>query len=291
MRHALAILLVITACATEEATPAPATAPAAAVVESAAPSVLTEDPGYVGVLMPSAAIDVAPTYEGKLDAIHVQVGQWVEQGTPIATFDPAAAREALAMAQAELRAARGEAAEAAAVSRHAAHKLRTERELLREGITARDNVADASAERARAGAATSSAAGRIGMAKARVEQLTRQLEETDLVAPFSGQIALVYREVGAMSDPARPVVRLIDTAKTFVRFAVPPQETKHLAAGDEVDVLVDWLPQPMTAKVRQVAPEVDAPTGLVFLEAELSAGDIAHVKPHSPAWVRRKVAL
>jgi RND family efflux transporter MFP subunit len=250
--------------------------------------VVDEDPGYVGVLLPSAAIDVAPTYEGKLDRIHVQVGQWVEQGTPIATFDPAAAREALAMAQAELRVARGEASEAAAMSRHASRKLRTERQLLQQGITAADNVADAHAERMRAGAATSSAAGRIGAAKARVDQLTRQLEETDLVAPFSGQIALVYREAGAVSDPARPVARLIDTARTFVRFAVPPPETKDLAVGEAVDVMVDWLPEPMTATVRQIAPEVDAPTGLVFLEAELSAGDIAHVKPHSPAWVRKR---
>lgn len=288
MKKLLASMLLV-ACAAQESTPAPAAAPEAAVREAVPSSeVVAKDPGWVGVLMPSAAIDVAPTYEGKLERVHVDVGQWVEQGTPIATFDPSAAREALAMAQAELRVARGEAAEAAAMSRHASRKLRTERQLLQQGITAADNVADAAAERMRAGAMTSSAAGRIGAAKARVEQLERQLEETDLVAPFSGQIALVYRESGAMSDPARPVVRLIDTSRTFVRFAVPPPETKDIAPGDEVDVIVDWLQQPMTAKVRQVAPEVDAPTGLVFLEAELGAGDIAHVKPHSPAWVRKK---
>jgi RND family efflux transporter MFP subunit len=287
MKRALLASL-LTACAAQDTTPAANEPEVAVARERAEPQVLTEDPGYVGVLLPSAATDVAPGYEGKLDSIHVQVGQWIEQGTPIASFDPSAAREALAMAQADLRVARGEAAEAAALSRHASRKLRTERELLKQGITAADTVADAHAERMRTGAATSSAAGRIGAAKARIEQLERQLEETDLVAPFSGQVALVYRESGAMADPARPVVRLIDTARTFVRFAVPPPETNGLAVGDEVDVIVDWLEQPMTARVRQIAPEVDAPTGLVFLEAELSAGDIPHVRPHSPAWVRKR---
>lgn len=287
MKHLVAILVLV-GCAAQESAPAAAAQQAVVAPADAAPQILTTDPGWVGVLMPSAAIDVAPTYEGKLENVHVQVGQWVEQGTPIATFDPSAAREALQIAQAELRIARGIASEAAAVSRHASRKLRTERSLLEQGITAADNVADAHAERMRAGAATTSAAGRIGAAKAHIEQLERQLEETDLAAPFSGQIALVYREAGAVADPVRPVVRLIDTAKTFVRFAVPPQDTKALAVGETVDVLVDWLPEPMTATVRQIAPEVDAPTGLVFLEAELSAGDVAHVKPHSPAWVRKR---
>ena len=281
----LLITVLFMGCSSGGTPPAPASA-APAVVAAETTPLVEADPGYVGVLMPAAAVDVAPGYEGEIAKIHVKVGAHVAEGGSIATFDSAAAQEALKMAKAELRMAKGEAAQAAAASRHARRKLKTERQLFAQGWAAKEAVSDAHADRMKAGAATSTAAGRIGAAKAQIEQLERQLEETDLTAPFAGQVAIVYREAGAMADPGRPVARLIDTSSSFVRFAVPPPEAVELALGAEVDVIVDWLPEPMRATIREISPEVDAPTGLVFAEAELIRSHLAHVKPHSPAWVR-----
>lgn len=281
------VALVVFGCGADEAeTVAPISPAAASKAPGGHESLVTPDPGFVGVLMPSAAIDLAPTYEGKLDKVNVKVGQWVELGAAVATFDASAAREELEMARAEVRIAQGEAGQAAAASRHASRRLATERELFAQGISAADAVDDAQADRAQAGAAGTSASGRIAGAKARVEQLERQLEETDLAAPFSGQIALVYREGGAVASPGKPVVRLISTDRSFVRFAVPPSEAGRLQAGAAVDVIVEWLAQPLPATIRDIAPEIDPPTGMVFFEAELAPSAIPNARPHSPAWVR-----
>ena len=285
MRRVLLALCVVLGC--DEAAPTEPTV----VAEASEPDPVIEDPivdadpGYAGVVLPSTVADVAPTYEGKLESVHVSVGQKIEKGAKLATFDPAAAREAIAIAQAELKVARGRAGEAAAAARHARKRLATEQELYSQGITAADNVTSAQADRAQAGAASATAAGAIAGAKARIQQLERQLEEMDLTAPFSGTVATVYRESGALASPAQPVVRLIDTSKSFVRFAIPPEDRPSLMVGTILDVTLEWGGEPLSAVVRDIAPEVDAPTGMIFIEAELTAESIARGVPNAPVWV------
>lgn len=263
-----------------QAAAAPATQPrSGALVEAPA--------GWVGVILPAGVADVAPTIEGKIDRIQVTVGDSVEKGAALATFDPSAAREALAIAKGDLKAAQGMVAEASAMAGHARRRLVAERKLFAKGITAADDVSAANADRRKAGGAASSAMGQVASARARIEMLERQLKETSLAAPFSGRVALVYRENGALAGPAQPVVRLIDTSKSYVRFAVPPADAAALGVGHTLDVIVDGLPRTLRAHVRHVAPQVDAATSLVFLEAQIVAADASLVPPQSPAWVRR----
>ena len=285
MRRLLLALCVAFGC-DEVETPEPKTAPEPTepdpVIED---PIVDADPGYAGVVLPSLVVDVAPSYAGKLDKVHVSVGQKIEKGAKVATFDPAAAREALAMARAELKVAKGHAGEAAAAARHARRRLHAEQELFSQGITAADNVASAQADRAQAGAASTSAAGAIAGAKAKIEQLERQLEEMDLTAPFSGTVATVYRESGAQASPAQPVFRLIDTSQSFVRFAIPPEDRPSIMVGTILDVTLDWDPTPLSAVVRDIAPEVDAPTGMIFIEAELTTESVTRAVANAPVWV------
>ena len=220
MRRVALVLCVVLGCDEAEA-PQPTVA-----AEASEPELVIEDPivdadpGYAGVVLPSTVADVAPTYEGKLEAVHVSVGQKIDKGTKLATFDPAAAREAIAIAQAELEVARGRAGEAAAAARHARKRLATEQELYSQGITAADNVTSAQADRAQAGAASATAAGAIAGAKARIEQLERQLEDMDLTAPFSGTVATRMEDglaqKGPQSEPSERL-RLSATAKRLLR--------------------------------------------------------------------------
>jgi len=280
----VALVAALVGCAAPEVTPTtavvPASTPAPALAQPAA------DPGYVGVVIPAAAVDLAPTYDGEIERIAVAVGQWVEAGAEVARFDPAAAREALAIAQAEVRVAQGEAAQASAMARHAGRRLATARVLVEQGISPAHEIDDAQAERARHGAASSSAAGRIAGAKARVLQLERELAQTSLVAPFRGQISLVYREAGAQAGPSKPVVRLVDTSSSFVRFAVPPVDVAAFRAGAAVEVVLDGVGVTLAATVRDVAPEVDPPSGKIFVEAQIAAASVPYARPHSPASVR-----
>jgi RND family efflux transporter MFP subunit len=289
MKFAMTCVIALALAGCVGADVAPATQPVATtpIAKSDDGLLVVPTPGWVGVLLPAGAADVAPTADGKIDRVVVTVGQTVEKGSAIATLDPAAAREALAIAKGDLKAAQGMVAEASAMAGHARRRLDSERKLFAKGITAADDVSAANADRRKAGGAAASAMGQVASAKARIEQLERQLKETSLAAPFTGRVALVYRENGALAGPSLPVVRLIDTSKSYVRFAVPPADAATLGVGHVLDVEVDGLPRTLRAHVRHLAPEVDTATGLVFLEAELVAADAGLVTPQSPAWVRR----
>ena len=282
----LAIAVLTAACSGPEASPSQAVAQPSVPEIGPTDSIVEADPGFVGVVLPAASVDVAPGFEGKVDRLAVVVGQEVALGETLATFDPAAAEEELKIALAELTMAKGQASEAAASARHSARKLRTDRELYAQGYVAEDNVSDAAAERARAGASTTSAAGRIAAAKARIEQLERQLEETSLLAPFAGTVAIVYLDAGELAGTRKPVLRLISTDGAFVRFAVPPSQIGSLALGSVVKVALEDEAVEVSATVREIAPEVDAPTGLVFVEAAVTDADAEKVRPNSKAWVR-----
>lgn len=286
MRNAAIALVSILGCRASEPPAASSTITTPTQPAAAIDPTVVVAPGHVGVLMPSASIDLAPSYDGELERIAVAVGQWVPAGAAVATFDPAAAQEALAMARADVRVAQGEAAQASAMARHAGKRLATERLLVEQGISAAVNIDDAQADRARHGAAGSSAAGRIAAARARVEQLERQLQQTTLVAPFGGQVSIIYREAGALAGPTKPVVRLVDTSRSFVRFAVPPDQVGGFVRGRSVEVVVEGSTTPLAATVRDVAPEVDAPSGKIFVEAEIAAASVTQARPHSAAWVR-----
>lgn len=286
-RLATVVLLLAAACGGADAETARNVArPDSESAVNTTDAIVAPDPGFVGVVLPAASVDVAPAFEGKLDTVDVLVGEQVELGATLATFDPVAAQEELKMARAELKMAKGQASEAAASARYAARKLKTDRELYEQGIIAEQNVSDAAADRARAGAATTSASGRIAAAKARVEQLERQLDDTSLVAPFAGTVAVVYLESGALAAAHKPVLRLISNDGAFVRFAVPPSEVQSLVLGTVVNVSIEGEDVEAMATVRQISPEVDAPTGMVFIEAEVAGKDADRVRPNSKAWVR-----
>ncbi len=283
------LALGVTGCGEEKEAAATPTAQPAEVADAVEVQTdFADRPGFhVGVLMPASSVELAPTYDGTIRSIHVKVGDHIEKGTAVATFDEKEAREALRMAEADLRGAKGAAASAWAVARNARRRLETEKKLFQQGITASNAVDDARAQTEQAGAAGSGAAGGVAAAKVKVEQLQRQLQEMDLAAPFSGKVAMVYRKKGAQAGPNRPVLKLIGTERTLVRFAVPPEQAETFAIGQSVEVHVDWLEAPLAAVIHEVAPEVDAPTGLVFLEAELTS-EPGELRPHSPAWVSRR---
>ena len=217
------VALALAGCVGSEV--APATQPVATTPTAKSDDglLVTPTPGWVGVLLPAGAADVAPTADGKIDRVVVTVGQTVAKGSAIATLDPAAAREALAIAKGDLKAAQGMVAEASAMAGHARRRLDSERKLFAKGITAADDVSAANADRRKAGGAAASAMGQVASARARIEQLERQLKETSLAAPFTGRVALVYRENGALAGPSLPVVRLIDTSASRCRRPTPPR--------------------------------------------------------------------
>ena len=52
-----------------------------------------------------------------------------------------------------------------------------------------------------------------------------------------------------------------------MRFAVPSGESAWLVPGCVVSLRTEGSPEPLRAEVRQVAPEIDSVSGMIFAEA------------------------
>jgi membrane fusion protein, multidrug efflux system len=265
VRNSMLWCLGLVACAAEAAAPLPSSD----VARSEAVVAEASRPGYVGVVLAGAAVDVAPTRAGEVLAVHVRVGDPVIPGQSLATLDDGDARGALRMAQARLDALHSEIAVADLEVAQAARRVAAERRLAASGASSEHALEEAEFAATRTIAERRAARAAHVEQRAVVEQRRRELGETSIVAPFAGSVARLYREAGAAVGPSMPIARIVGTQGVRVRFAMPPDEARRLAIDDALRVEVETLAEPVAARVRQIAAHVDAASRLVIVEGEI----------------------
>lgn len=265
---------------------APAAPPASTAVLVSKPR-SSADESFLGVVVPRESVEVATQVAGRLESVDVRVGDRVKQGQPIARVDTRTVVQDLGMAEASMRAAEAEAAQRAAELAEA-EKRYQRRQALPETFS-REELANAHLEWKTAQAASDMATARVAEQRTRVEQLRNDVREAEIRAPFAGTVALRYLDPGAMALAGSPVVRLITSEKRLVRFAVPPQQIGELPEGTPVEARIESLGLAVRGTVRHVAPEIDPPSQMVFVEADLDLpSDLAgHVRAGLVARVSR----
>ena len=225
--------------------------------------------GWIGVVLPLEAVDVAAQTAGRLERVSVRVGQQVDADDPLAAVDPSTAQQAFLIAEAELRVAEAEMARTSARSRQEAARL--ERRSKAPNLWSEEELAAMGVEARAAEAEHKASAARVEKARATVEQLRQSLKELDIRAPFAGRVALRYLDAGAVVAPGVPIVRLVSQDALLVRFGVPPEELEHVHLGDTVRV-TDVEARPIgTATVQRLSPEIDLASQRLFAEAVLDA--------------------
>ena len=80
------------------------------------------------------------------------------------------------------------------------------------------------------------------MARARVERLKTQLDETVVRAPFDAVVDVLDLEPGDMVGPGRPVATLLRPDGLWVRAYLPEEKLGFVRPGLEVKVRVDSFP-------------------------------------------------
>ena len=267
--------------------------PAMPVVGAAAPSGEAGQPGeYVAVVAAGEKTDVGPAVAGEVVAVHVRPGDYVEAGDPLATLDARRAQEDLRMTEATLRSEKAALAQAEVDREEAANRLAQTEKLVEVGAASRSAVEDARFEHRRAKANEARVAAVVAQWRTKRAQLERQLADTELRAPFSGTVAERYVDPGGMAGPGVPVVRLISSDALWVRFAVPPQELEGLAVGTIVAARLESPALTVEATVRQIAPETDPASQLVFVDAQLDLDESLRtsIQAGAAAWVRPMTA-
>jgi RND family efflux transporter MFP subunit len=272
--------------AAEQAAARPPLLPAPRVAQAApaAPA----DKGWIGVVVAAESVEVAAESPGRLLAIEVGIGDEVRAGQRLAVLDTRAlaqememARSALTAAEAEARRATDEAAEAEA---------RQARRGQSPELFSAEDLAEVALRAKTARATLDVARARVAEHQARLRQLEANAAKSEVRAPFAGRVAERFVDAGALVGPGTAVVRLISAGEVLIRAAVPPQEAKTLAVGDAVVARVRTLGTRAEGTIARIAPELDAASQMVFIEARLApgaagaipAGAVVEVRPKAP---------
>ncbi len=227
--------------------------------------------GYVGVLAPRSAADVAAPFSGKLVELLVNLGDVVEVGTPLAKLDEKDLLRQIEQTQAELAQRQSAIVAASAASSSAYKALRNAQSLFRTG-----DIKGAEVDTARAAASTASA--NVASAKAaaeevrvRIKGLQEKKKDTTVRSPIAGKVSNPYVKNGDQVGEGMPLLRVISSDELFVKFAIDAEHMGQVKAGDPVTIVVEKQGIETAGKVVRVAPEIDPVAQRIIAEAELSA--------------------
>ena len=231
---------------------------------------ITERGRYPGELDADAA-DVAAFYAGRLVAVHVRVGDTVAKGAVVAELDPIDAKEQIAQARAQARAAEAEERRARVERDAAVAEVARLEPLARDKLIAELEIDKQRARAASLGVAVEAAAAGGVEARARVTLLQRRVVESHVRAPFAGRIAERYVDPGAIVAAGARLVRIVEVGTLRVRFEVPEQDVPSITVGRNVRIVTkaDASGDGVTATVTGIGSEVSRERRVAAAEAKI----------------------
>ncbi|MBI2501799.1 MAG: efflux RND transporter periplasmic adaptor subunit [Candidatus Latescibacteria bacterium] len=182
----------------------------------------------VGTVQPRRASLVASQIEGRVVAVAREAGQAVRRGDLLFQLDQALVSAALVEARADVALQEGNHAQSA--------------QLLEKAAISEQQLRDSAYQ--------------LERARAKLQNLEKQLDHTAIRAPFSGHLVQSFAELGEWVGRGEEVARLIaiDTVRVYVK--VPERHVPYLAVGQTAQVSIDALGDlPMTGRIVAVLAE------------------------------------
>ena len=223
--------------------------------------------------------DVGFELGGELDVVHVDEGDYVEQGQVLAMLDTARLEARLAEAEAAL-------AQSESASRFADRTLeRSEIAASFEGIS--DQELDLAVDGANAARAS------LAAARARVNSMQVDLDKAALKAPFDAVVVTRWIDEGQILSPGQPVLSLQESTSPQVRIGVSGGLADAISPGDSVGLAING--RSVSAHVDAVLPVRDPATRTVDViltvdDVDALPGDLARLElqqavPESGYWL------
>jgi RND family efflux transporter MFP subunit len=291
-----------------------------------APAIMRELPRYfeaTGSLAADEQTDVSPSVAGKVVAIGVDLGSYVERGAMIVRLDDVDSRIRVEQTEAQVEQARAAVRQAEAkigvrpgqsfdparvadvqsarVALELAEKqLRRFERLIETGDVSRSSYDQQKAQRdqlreqyevalqrARQDyAAIQSARAAVKTAETQVAQAKRTLSYALVFAPISGYVADRPADLGEYVSPSTKVATIVRTNPLRMRIDIPEQAISNVKVGQSISVNVSAYPERnFSGRVARISPNVTATSRTLTVEAEVANTDNL-LKPGQFATVR-----
>lgn len=214
---------------------------------------------FVGTIKPRIEADMGFRVPGKVSKRLVEVGDTVNAGQPLATLDEVDLRLQAEQADAELHAATGVLAQAAAAEKRAID------------LRAKGWATDAQLDQAKA--AADEARARLNRAERSVDLTKNSLSYATLEADARGVVTATLVEPGQVVTAGQTAIRVARFREREAWVAIP--ETLLGRAKDGVATVTLWSEpgKKYTARLREVAPSADPATRTYLAKFSLPDAD------------------
>jgi HlyD family secretion protein len=215
-------------------------------------------------------IDIATKLAGRIAAVLVWEGDFVEAGQVVANMDTSVLRAQLGEAEADLARARTGVATANAVAAQRASELalaasilkRSEQLVERGFVSAEKRDTDRSQFEVTQATLTASqsqvreARAAVSAAQATIERIRADIDDSVLRAPTAGRVQYRLAQPGEVLAAGGKVISMLDLAEVYMTVFLPEATAGKLAIGAEARLVFDAAPQYVVpARVTFVAAE------------------------------------
>ncbi|SEQ04452.1 RND family efflux transporter, MFP subunit [Ectothiorhodospira magna] len=237
---------------------------AAAVPVAVAPITrgdITEKAVFTGSLVAAHRVEVATRIAGRLEHLHVDIGDAVAPGTLMAVLDDDEVAQNLEQARAELAVARASLEESQAALAAARRALTRTQELRTQRIASQSELEAAQTELEAQQARVALARSQIDQRQAAVRNAEIRLSHTRIHADAKTQdtpwrVAERFVDQGSLLQANTPILALVDLAPLRARVFVTERDYARLAPGQPVTLTTMAYPgETFTGRVERLSPE------------------------------------
>lgn len=210
---------------------------------------------YAGRTVPGRASELGFKFGGQLARVHVDIGDYVNEGDLLAELDSASldAVQAQADADVSLSAANLLALEAETqLARQTEARFRSLRD---SGHTSAQTYDEQRLALRAKEAHLSVAVASLARSRANQRAATIAVDESRIYAPFSGQVQSRLMDEGAQARSGQSVLRLVETAHRKAHVGVPDSMIETLR--QETSYTLRWADARIPGILKTVLPEVD----------------------------------
>ncbi len=206
----------------------------------------TPERSFVGTIRPRIESDLGFRVPGKVAKRLVEVGQRVDVGQPLATLDEVDLKLQAEQAEAELRAATGVLAQAAAAETRA------------KNLRVNGWTTDAQLDQAKA--AADEARARLNRAERSVDLTRNSLSYATLEADARGVVTATLIEPGQVVAAGQTAIRVARLAEKEAVVAIPETLVERAKSGAATVTLWSDPNRKYAAKLRELSPSADPAT-------------------------------
>jgi HlyD family secretion protein len=250
----------------EDSTPAPVVRLPIVPVQRQNLSSLIAITGSVNAL-PDHSVKVSPAVAGKLISVLVVPGQRIARGQIIARLDSRQVKDQIAQADAVLQGSTSAVAQAQTNLTLARNTLARVQMLYNEKIAPQKDLIAAQSQVATSQEQVQSAKAQVAQSRASRAQVATQLGFTELRSPISGVVARRLLNTGDTTDPATPVLQVVDLETVVINASLPADSSAPIRV--QQPGRVHSVAQPgvgFPATVTAISPVVDPQSNTLAIQ-------------------------